>query len=67
MARLNAIYPKIGDDATTPTKLDFGNINSGTLTTPTAVKATATSAIAGVGFVAITINGSDFNLLTTLD
>ena len=67
MSRLNAVYPKIGDDATTPTRVDFGNINSAALTTPTATKATATAAITGCGFIAITIGSSNENLLTTLD
>lgn len=67
MSILNKLYPFIGDDATTPTRVSMNKINSAALTTPTAVKATATSAIAGAGFIAITINGSNFNLITTLD
>ena len=65
--RLNKFYPFIGDDATTPTKVDMGNINSGALTTPTATKSTVTTAITGAGFIAITINGNNRNLMIVLD
>jgi len=67
MAKLNAVYPKIGSDTDTPTKVDFGDINSAALTTPTATKAIVTGAIAGAGFLAITINGANRNLLIVLD
>lgn len=65
--RLNKVYPFIGDDATTPAKVDFGNINSASLTAPTATKSTATTAITGCGFIEITINGVNRNILMTLD
>ena len=65
--RLNAVYPKIGANATTPVRVDFGNINAAALTTPTATTTTADAAISGVGFLAITINGNNRNLLTVLD
>lgn len=67
MSRLNAVYPKIGANATTPVAVDLGDINAAALTTPTATKAVASAAIAGAGFIAITINGSAFNLITVLD
>ncbi len=67
MARLNAVYPKIGDDATIPTKVDFGNINAAALTTPTATVATTDAIIVGMGFLEVTINGANRNLLMVLD
>jgi len=65
--RLNKLYPFIGDDATTPTKVDFGNINAASLTTPTATNASVTAVTAGMGFLEITINGLNRNLLMSLD
>jgi len=67
MARLNAVYPKIGDNATTPTRVDFGSINSGALTTPTITAAQVTAVLAGAGYLKITINGANRNLITCLD
>ena len=67
MAKLNAVYPKIGDDSDTPTKVDFGSINASALITPTATKSTATTAITGCGFLEVTINGVNRNLLMVLD
>lgn len=67
MSRLNKLYPFIGDDATTPTRVDFGNINAGALTTPTATVSSATAVTAGLGIIQITINGNNRNLLTVLD
>ena len=65
--RLNKFYPFIGDDATTPVKVDMGNINAAALTTPTATISTATTAITGCGFIEVTINGVNRNILMVLD
>ncbi len=65
--RLNAVYPKIGDDATTPVKVDFGNINAGALTTPTQTIATVDAIAPGMGYLEVTINGVNRNLLMCLD
>jgi len=65
--RLNKVYPFIGDDATTPAKVDFGNINAAALTTPTATIASTQAITAGMGFLEITINGVNRNLLMSLD
>jgi len=53
MGRLNAVYPKIGANASTPTRVDFNRINDAATTIPTAVKSTVTTAITGAGFIAI--------------
>jgi hypothetical protein len=65
--RLNKVYPFIGDNAGTPTKVDFGNINAAALTTPTATIASTKAITAGMGFLEITINGVNRNLLMCLD
>jgi len=65
--RLNKVYPFIGDNATTPEKVDFGNINAAALTTPTATKASVDAITVGMGFLEITINGLNRNLLMSLD
>ncbi len=65
--RLNEVYPKIGQNATTPDRVDFQKINTSALTVPTATKATVTGAITGAGFLAIKINDNDYNLMIVLD
>lgn len=67
MAKLNAVYPKIGDNTDTPTKVDFGTINTAALTTPTQTIATVDAVLPGMGFLEITINGVNRNLLMSLD
>ena len=67
MAKLNAVYPKIGDDSDTPTKVDFGTINGAAVTAPTATRASVDAVTAGMGFLEVTINGANRNLLMCLD
>ncbi len=66
---LGAVYPKIGGagTVTSVSRLDLGDIAAAALTTPTATKATVTAVTAGMGYLAVTIDGSSFNLMTCLD
>lgn len=65
--RLNAVYAKIGANATTPTKVDFGKINAAALTTPTQTVTTVDVIAPGMGYLEILINGANRNLLMCLD
>ena len=65
--RLNAVYAKIGANATTPVKVDFGNINAAALTTPTQDIASVDAIAPSMGYLEITINGVNRNLLMCID
>lgn len=67
MSRLNSVYSKIGANNTTPTRVDFGKINAAALTTPTQTVTTVDAIAPGMGYLKITINGVNRNLLTCLD
>ena len=67
MSKLNKVYPFIGDETDTPAKVDLGTINAAALTTPTQTVATVDVIAPGMGFLEITINGVNRNLLMCLD
>jgi len=65
MAQKGRLQPMIGaDDADNPPLWDM-TLDSATFTTPTAAKATATAAIAGVGFISFKNAGTTYNILCT--
>jgi len=65
--RLTKFYAFIGEDGTTPAKVDMGNINAAALTTPTQTVATMDAIAPGIGLIEVTINGVNRNILMVLD
>lgn len=63
---VSAIYPRIGGNTADNTRLFVQTVDTSVIDVPTAIPASVTAVIAGIGYVGITLNGTNMKLLAAL-